>query len=350
MQDKVKHIIQILVCILAVMFTGYIVVGLLYLFSLSPQVGVLHKLDQMKKDIDGLRGGILTVTTGLNSGYYEATNKNGEAIVRTFSGDITGVYKDGKVWLFSGEGADSGVRYEDGLTTIGLVEELLNSKDLEYQEPQEGRGNISYILVTNKIPTSDKLLTEFISKNIKDCSGIRLIMDYVDAEIPSFKQATIELESSSGDRTLYCSFSKSGIQTQEDWELDKMWGEQTGETISHSAVALKNKELSKLQERIMQAVHNRKQIIDIKGSEYIKASTQKKQEYIDDVLRELGQAESVLFTGDRVGLVKEVDEYYATNGSTQGLSEVIEYICFTEDLLAPYRYASEEQLSEAVSE
>ena len=298
--------------------------------STGSKLNVMLRLDSMQKD-----NTIISVTTGKNRGYYELYNNNGETVARTFSGDTTEIYKDGNVWSFKEQEDDGEVSIskENGLPTLAFLRKILRDDDTQVTT----KVGIKDTFITHKLPTQNKLLSEFIKDNIKGFTGLRI--EY--KEKPTL-QINIEIESEGNKRTSYCTFI--GYQVLYAWRLDRMWNEQLESKDTENLLALRARELAKLQQNIQGYMreNNKKKLKNsqnITGEEYAKATDEGKQEYIDKALNEVVNGLNVPFIGDRVSLKKEVDGYYQKNGNVPNLIEVVQYICYTNGLFAPYEYA-----------
>lgn len=311
---------------------GIIAIGV---SSIGHKLRVGYILNSMQKN-----NTIISVTTGKNSGYYELYNNNGETVARTFNGDTTEIYKDGKVWSFKEQEDDGEVKIssENGLTTLAFLYDVVKDDDTQADTELDKDNELIYTFATHKLPTQNKLLSEFIKDNIKGFTGLRI--EY--KEKPTL-QINIEIDSEGNKRTSYCTFI--GYQVLYAWRLDRMWNEQLESTDTENLLALRARELAKLQQNIqsyMQENNKKKLKINsqnITGEEYAKATEERKQEYIDKALNEVVNGLNVPFIGDRVLLKKEVDSYYQKNGNVPNLMEVVYYICYTKGLFAPYEYA-----------
>ena len=302
--------------------------------STGSKLNVMLRLDSMQKD-----NTIISVTTGKNRGYYELYNNNGETVARTFSGDTTEIYKDGNVWSFKEQEDDREVKIssENGLTTLAFLHDVVKDYDTQVDTELDKDNELIYTFATHKLPTQNKLLSEFIKDNIKGFTGLRI--EY--KEKPTL-QINIEIESEGNKRTSYCTFI--GYQVLYAWRLDRMWNEQLESKDTENLLALRARELAKLQQNIQGYMreNNKKKLKNsqnITGEEYAKATDEGKQEYIDKALNEVVNGLNVPFIGDRVSLKKEVDGYYQKNGNVPNLIEVVQYICYTNGLFAPYEYA-----------
>lgn len=297
---------------------------------------VIEKLNSMQK-----KNILLSVITGENSGYYELYNRDGETVARTFNGDTTEIYKDGKVWLFKEQGDDGEVNIsnENGLPTLVLLREILKDADTQVNMEVGEDFEFIYTFITHKLPTQGKLLSEFILNNIKEFSGLRI--KYKNEPI---RQINVEIESEGNKLIPYCTII--GYQVLKDWRLDMMWNwnGQLDIKDTENLLALRNRELVKLQMNIQGYIRAKednklKSSQNIYGAEYTKALKERKQEYIDKALNEVVSSYNVPFIGDRISLREEVDSYYQKNGNAQNLVEVVYYICYTKGLFAPYEYA-----------
>ena len=326
-------------------FMVILVLSVLTYYVIIPKVIIKTNIDikLIKAELGSMQkeNTLLSVTTGKNTGYYELYDKKGETVARTFNGDTTKIYKAGKVWLFREQGVDGEVNIsnENELPTLALLCGILNDDDIKKDITRDKDGEILCTLVTNKIPTQDKLLSGFILNNIKEFTGLRI--EYKNK--PTL-QISIEIESEGNKRTPYCTFI--GYQKLNDWELDKVWNwnEQLDIKDTENLIALRDRELSKLQQNIQGYMREKnenklKSRKNTSGEEYAKATDERKQEYIDKALNEVVNGLNVPFIGDRVSLKKEVDSYYQKNGNVPNLIEVVQYICYTKGLFAPYEYA-----------
>lgn len=304
--------------------------------STGSKLNVMLRLDSMQKD-----NTIISVTTGKNRGYYELYNNNGETVARTFSGDTTEIYKDGNVWSFKEQEDDREVKIssENGLTTLAFLHDVVKDDDTQVDTELDKDNELIYTFATHKLPTQNKLLSEFIKDNIKGFTGLKI--EY--KEKPTL-QINIEIESEGNKRTPYCTFI--GYQVLYAWRLDRMWNwnEQLESKDTENLLALRDRELAKLQQNIQSYMREKnknklKSSQNITGEEYAKATEERKQEYIDKALNEVVKGLNVPFIGDRVLLKKEVDRYYHKNGNVPNLMEVVQYICYTKGLFAPYEYA-----------
>ena|GEM_PF-1302104 len=295
----------------------------------KPAIDVLNS---MQKD-----NTIISVTTGRNSGYYELYNWNGEAVARTFNGDTTEIYKDGNVWSFKEQEDDGEVSIskENGLPTLAFLRKILRDDDTQVTT----KVGIKDTFITHKLPTQNKLLSEFIKDNIKGFTGLRIKL--IDASI---RRITIEIESEGNKLIPYCTIL--GYQILKDWRLDMMWNwnGQLDIKDTENLIALRDRELAKLQMNIQGYIRVKednklKSSQNIYGAEYTKATDEGKQEYIDKALNEVVNSYNVPFIGDRISLREDVDSYYHKNGNAQNLTEVVYYICYTKGLFAPYEYA-----------
>ena len=294
------------------------------------------------------RNALLSVTSGLNSGYYELYNKDKEAIVRTFDGDTTAIYKQGKAYIFKDNGTkenekeneDVGVSVtiEDGLPTLELLKKIVRTGEEERQQNENGEN--LYIYKAEEVPTQDKLLNEFIRNNVQECTGVQ-----VEINLKPVLQGNIKIMSNKGN-VLYATFS--GYQELNNWKLDTGWNTASLKGKDNSYLQnLRKKELSKLQNNILVYMQtlNKSHLKngEISGEDYINATTEQKQRYVDDVLSELVKEYSVVFTGDRVSMVRQLEEYYEANGTDLNLVSTVQYLCYTQGLLVPYEYTSDSE-------